>query len=176
MADNKIYPITRHSAEELAEHMQYYLADEQGMDTQRIHSDEGNFTVVQARTKGGKYKQIVGLDKGVTLRFFDAPGAVNVEIGEAKWIDKSIVMTLSMFVLCPLTVTSGIGIYEQKKLISDLIEEMDTYMGIAPDGDDRTSAQSFAEKLESKVDEISNSNAVQHIVANADKIIRIITR
>lgn len=84
MTNNKIYPISRHSAEELVNHMQNYLADEQGMETQRNNNIEGNFTVVQARTKGGKYKQIVGLDKAVTLRFFDAPSAVNVEIGEVK--------------------------------------------------------------------------------------------
>lgn len=85
-------------------------------------------------------------------------------------------MTISMFVLWPLTVTSGVGIYKQKKLISELTEEMDTYMEIAPSEVGKTAAQSFSEKLESKVDEINRSRIMQHIVGNADKIVRMITR
>ncbi len=128
MMSNKIYPTTHHTASELINHVDSYLANVQGMETQQVRNAEGEFSIVQARAKRGRVKQLVGLDKAVTVRFIEAPSAVNVEIGEAKWIDKSIVMTVSMFILWPLAVTSGVGIYKQKKLIRDLMAEMDGYM------------------------------------------------
>lgn len=169
MATNKVYPVTHHTASELINHMYSYLSDDQGMETQRVRDNAGNYTLVQARTKGGKFKKIVGLDKTVTLRFIEAPNAVNVEVGEAKWIDKSIVMTLSMFVLWPLTVTSGVGIYKQKKLISDLISEMDSYMVKMPAPEKSSSEPGIVEK-------ISNSPTTQKLVANGDKLIRMFMR
>lgn len=126
MASSKYYPVHHHTAAELFNHMCDYFTDVQGMEIQCIPTAAG--TVIQARVKGGQYKKFLGLDRAATLRLTEVPGVVNVEIGEAKWIDKSVVMTISMFVLWPLTVTSGVGFYKQKKLLDDLSAEMDRYM------------------------------------------------
>lgn len=176
MANNKLYPVTRHSATELISHMHTYLEDSQEMEVQCIHSSEGALTILQARARGGSFKQLVGLDRAVTLRFTEMPGVVNVEIGEAKWIDKSIVMIVSMFILWPLTVTSGVGIYRQQKLLSSLTEEMDDYMVNSEGQNSNAQNPGFMDSLSNKADDLCRSSAMQHIVCNADKIMRAFFR
>ena len=127
MAAIVTYSTEKHSAEELIEHMTVFLT-EHNMNTQRVDSSDGSLTVIQARISGGSVKQFIGMDKAVTLRFTRGNSLVNVEVGEAKWADKATVMTLSMFVLCPLTITSGIGIYGQRKLMKEIPEEMHSFM------------------------------------------------
>ncbi len=93
-----------------------HLSDEEGMETQRL-TDEKGATVLQARAKGGKWKQFIGLDKALAVRFSKVgSNEVRMEVGESKWVDKGVVMTVSMFVLWPLAVTSGVGMYKQAKL------------------------------------------------------------
>lgn len=74
-----------------------------------------------------------------------------------------------MFVLLLLTVTSGVGIYKQKKVITDLTVEMDIYMVNAPNESAEKSETGFSEKIEAKADEISRSSAMHHILGNVDK-------
>ena len=93
-----------------------YLENTEKMNTQMIAATDGTY-VIQARAKGGKLKQWAGLDKVVTVRLKNVNNEyVNVEIGSGKWIDKGIAMTVSMFVLWPLAVTSGYGMYKQGTL------------------------------------------------------------
>ena len=46
----------------------------------------------------------------------------------------------------------------------------------APNEVDKTTTQSFSEKLEAKVDEINRSSVMQQIAGNSDKIIRMINK
>ncbi len=128
MTNVKNYPTTAHSAADLVNRMYDYLSFYQRMDTQRIYDEGGRTTILQARTPGGALKQIIGLDKAVTIRFTETAQGISVEIGEGNWIDKSIVMTTSMFILWPLAVTSGVGIYKQRKLLKDIEHELDSFM------------------------------------------------
>ena len=98
------------------------------METQTAANQDGSCIVLQARTHGGTLKQLVGMDKAVTIRLNQVGDSLNVEVGEAKWGDKAIVMTVSMFVLWPLTVTSGIGIIAQKQLINRIWNQIDFFM------------------------------------------------
>ena len=79
----------------------------------------GNGYIVQARVRSGGVKQLIGMDKAVEVRFNMVPGSnqITVEMGGAKWADKAAVMAVSMFVLWPLAITSGVGIYGQKKVL-----------------------------------------------------------
>lgn len=52
---------------------------------------------------------------------------VTVEIGGAKWADKAAVMAVSMFVLWPLTITSGIGLCGQAQVIKKAKNVIETY-------------------------------------------------
>lgn len=128
MTNVKNYPVNTHSAADLINRMYDYLSFYQHMETQRIYDEYSGSTVLQARTPGGAIKQVIGLDKAVTVRFTETTNGVSVEIGEGKWLDKSIVMTTSMFILWPLAVTSGVGIYKQKKLLKDIEHEIDNFM------------------------------------------------
>lgn len=170
-----IYPVDKHSSEELIQHVLTFLADGQDMDTQRLdHSD--NFSVVQARVKGASFKKVLGLDRAVTVYFIKATDSVSVSVGEAKWLDKGIVMTISMFILWPLTVTSGVGIYKQKKLISNLVEDMNSFMVDAPaykSYDFSDFSKDAGLKISHKIDQITNSSAMQHIIGEAPKILRM---
>lgn len=108
-----------------------YLSGTENMETQRVASENDEYTMLQARVKGGTWKQLVGLDKAVTIRFIKKSyDSVCMEIGEAKWADKGAVMTVSMFVLWPLAVTSGIGMYKQGSLPGKIKDAADSYMGV----------------------------------------------
>lgn len=101
----------------------------ENMETQ-VTTDETGCAVLQARVRKGKWKQLIGLDKAITVRFnTKTAGEICMELGEAKWADKGTVMTVSMFVLWPLAITSGIGIYQQKKLPEKIKNVADIYMG-----------------------------------------------
>lgn len=92
-----------------------YLTNNENMETQVLVNDDG-VTIVQARINGGTWKQWLGMDKAISVKLSAREGILTAEIGEAKWIDKGAMMTISMFVLWPLAVTSGIGMYKQAKL------------------------------------------------------------
>jgi len=110
--------------------IEVFLSYDENMETQQVSGDHSSYNILQARVRGGKVKQFIGMDKAVTVRFItESPNQVNMEIGETKWVDKGAVMTFSMFLLWPLTITSGIGIYKQQKLLSKIKATADEYMG-----------------------------------------------
>ena len=87
-----------------------YLSNTEKMETQRVNGENGDYVALQARVQGGSWKQLFGMDKAITIRFIkETYRKVRMEIGEAKWVDKGGIMLLSMFVLWPLTITSGIS-------------------------------------------------------------------
>lgn len=107
-----------------------FLSTDENMETQLI-SDDAGYKVLQARAKGGKLKQFVGMDKAIMVQFVSiSSNEIRMEIGEAKWVDKGAVMAVSMFVLWPLAVTSGIGMYQQGRLPEKIKDAADGYMGI----------------------------------------------
>lgn len=165
------YPVDRHSSEELIQHVFNFLVDDQNMEAQRFNYSE-NFSVVQARVKGASYKKFVGLDKAVTIHFIKAADFVSVDIGGAQWLDKGIVMTTIPI----LSVTSGVGIYKQKSLISCLVADMNSFMVGAPaykSYDFSDFSKDAGLKISHKIDQITNSSAMQHIIGEAPKILRM---
>ncbi len=158
------------------------LEKQEKMDIQRLTDGNSSYTALQARLKGGTGKQLIGMDKAATVRFITISSEkVRIEIGEAKWADKGAVLALSMFVLWPLAITSGIGIYGQMKLPSKIKAAADEYLGeeaTIPSENRETTLQSAKEflsasynKVESAVDKIANSRAVRKIVDEAPKIL-----
>ena len=73
-------------------------------------------------------KQLVGLDKALTVRVNWDENGIQMETGEGKWVDKGVTMAVSMFVLWPLAITSGAGIYQQMKLNDNIWKAADAYM------------------------------------------------
>ena len=115
------------STNDLANRLTSFLAAS-GMETNINCNQDRSCIVLQARASGGSFKQLFGMDKAVTIRLNRVGDNLNVEVGEAKWGDKAAVMTLSMFVFWPLTITSGVGIYEQKQLITRIWSQIDCMM------------------------------------------------
>ena len=129
MENRTVYQTNTRSAEDLILHMMGYLSVREKMETQRINSEDGNYTIVQAKINHSGLRKIVGLDRAVTIRFRILPTTVETEIGNAKWIDKSIVLTVAMFVaFWWLAIPAGRGIYAQRKLLKDVKAEMDFFM------------------------------------------------
>ncbi|MBQ7922857.1 MAG: hypothetical protein IJ325_09845 [Clostridia bacterium] len=110
------YSLNNRTPYDVAMMVRNYLEMTEKMETQEFVMTDGS-VVIQARAIGGSFKQWVGLDKTITVTLTNVNNTyLNVEIGSGKWADKGIAMTVSMFVLWPLAVTSGIGMYKQGTL------------------------------------------------------------
>ena len=97
----------------------------QNMETHYMDNDGSS--LVQARAIG-TWQQYLGLDKAISVRFTPVgSNQVTVEIGGGKWIDKAIGAAVSMVILWPLFVTSGVGAVEQAKLLKDARNVIESY-------------------------------------------------
>lgn len=111
--------------DELAEIVSRFLNNE-NMEIQSI--DQPNGKIVQARVRKGGLKQLVGMDKAVEVRLYRQDNRLTVEMGHAKWADKAAVMAVSILVMWPLAVTSGVGMYKQSKLFDQIRSVIDQYI------------------------------------------------
>ena len=111
----------------VAYEVQNFLVNSENMETQVLESADGS-TIIQGRVSGGKWKQWIGMDKAISVKMWERNGILTVEVGEAKWVDKGAVMAVSMVVLWPLAVTSGIGIYHQAKLPEKIFNCVRNYL------------------------------------------------
>ena len=116
------------SGQGMMEGTRQHLSVVENMETQIINGGSANMTAIQARTRNGGLKQLVGMDKALTIRFIENGDSVTVELGEAKWGDKAAIMATAMFILWPLALTSGYGIYKQKKLPGNIKSVIDNYI------------------------------------------------
>jgi hypothetical protein len=104
-----------------------FLSQSKNMETQKFTNN--GVTAVQARNKGGGWKQFLGMDKALTVQISSADaGKVRVNIGQTKWGDKLAVMGVSMFVLWPLLITSGIGMIGQAMLPEEIKGVIKNYL------------------------------------------------
>lgn len=104
----------------LADQIYEFLKETKKMDTQVLKLEDGN-VIIQSRTEYGNVKQFVGLDKAVTVKINNNKNvAIEVLIGESKWIDKGLTLAASFFTVWPLAVTSSFGIYQQIALNNEL--------------------------------------------------------
>ena len=105
-----------------------FLRNQENMEAELVPTENGS-TFLQARVRNGNLKQIVGMDKAIFVRFNPVgERQVQVEITKGKWVDKSIVMAISMVVLWPLTVASGIGMVQQGKLPGKITTCSESYL------------------------------------------------
>lgn len=132
---NRIYTLPADkNIQELAHAVERFLTTAENMSCQVLKSESGEY-IVQGRDWNGKMKQWVGMDKTITVRLI--PGQNNtviVEIGKGEWLKKSLTMATSMFILWPLTITSGVGMFKQGKLPQKIDRTIQMYIaGYAPD-------------------------------------------
>ena len=131
---NRIYTLPEDkNIQELAHAVESYLTNSENMNCQVLESDMGEY-IVQGRAQNGRMTQWVGLDKAITVRLIPGQNsAVIVEIGKGEWLKKSLTMATSMFILWPLAVTSGVGMFKQGKLPQKIDRAIQMYIaGYAP--------------------------------------------
>lgn len=116
----------------VANAMAHYLTDTQKMESQILTANDGAL-LVQARGRHDGVKQWIGMDKAITVKLTALQGkAFQVEIGHGQWLKKSLVMSVSMVVLWPLFVTSGIGIVKQSQLPGQIEQALQRYLADMP--------------------------------------------
>ncbi|NOY63290.1 MAG: TIR domain-containing protein [Gammaproteobacteria bacterium] len=86
----------------------------QNYSCQRL-TPEGGGVLLQVAQKGA-WRKFVGMATALNILFHQEDNTVTVEIGAGKWLDKTAVGTVSLFILWPLAVTAGIGAWQQIKL------------------------------------------------------------
>jgi len=98
------------------------------MDTQLL-SDGSGAKILQLRAMGGSWRQLLGLDTALAIHAQEtATGIMTIRLGEAKWVDKIGAMAVSMFILWPLFITSGIGMVIQGRLPKQIYQCVEQYL------------------------------------------------
>ena len=116
----------------VANALEHYLADYQKMECQTLTASDGTL-LVQGRSRHDGAKQFVGLNKAITVKLQPMEGrAFTVEIGKGEWLKKSLVMAVSMVVLWPLFITSGVGIVKQSQLPGQIEQALQRYLADLP--------------------------------------------
>ena len=116
----------------VANAMEHYLTDSQNMECQTLTANDGTL-LVQGRGHHDGVKQWIGMDKAITVKLTALQGkAFQAEIGHGQWLKKSLVMSVSMVVLWPLFITSGIGIVKQSQLPGQIEQALQRYLADLP--------------------------------------------
>ncbi len=103
------------------------LSITEGMETQRIDTDGGGI-LLQARARGGKWVQWIGMDKAISVKLERVgDNGISVVIADGKWVDKIGVMGASLL-LWPLAIAAGIGMYLQGKLPNEIRQAISRYL------------------------------------------------
>ena len=84
--------------------------------------------VVQGKDETG-WKKLTGMSSAVTVQIKAAgEGAVNVEIGNGKWIDKLGAGAAGMVLFAPLALTAAFGAWKQKSLPKEILARIDAHI------------------------------------------------
>ena len=110
--------------EDCAEYIRNLFAAE-GYEAQKltVNDPSQKGMLVQVRNSAGVIKSVTGLSACATLKIMVHGDNLEFEVLGGKWLDKAAVNVVSWFVLWPLFVTSGIGMWRQKKLLDRVYEE-----------------------------------------------------
>lgn len=98
-----------------------------GFNCQQLSTEDGG--VLLQIEKRGRWRKVVGMSTGLNIVFRQVENTVNVEIGAGRWIDKAAAGTVSLFILWPLAVTSGIGAWRQMKMPERIFGHIATFLG-----------------------------------------------
>ena len=99
--------------DELVSDLKNWLINQNYNCQQLSTQDKG--TLLQVAKKGG-WRKFIGMSTALNVVLHQSVNAVTVKIGVGRWLDKAAVGTISMFILWPLAVTTGIGAWQQMKL------------------------------------------------------------
>ena len=126
---NEFYTLTHgKNANGMAHAIKDYLSQAEGMETQLLRTEAGEY-IVQARVSNGKFKQLAGLDRvlSVKIRGIDDTHA-SMEIGAGKWADKIGGGFVGMFLFWPFAFTAAYGAYKQQALPRKVTQAIESYL------------------------------------------------
>lgn len=87
----------------------------EGFRCQKLIIPDGG-TLIQIE-KIGDWREFVGMSTALSIVFHQVGSTVNVEIGEAKWMDKAVVGGIGSFIaFWPLVIPASIGAWQQVKM------------------------------------------------------------
>ena len=89
------------------------------MEVQILTPIDTNTTIIQAKKSNNSMRNIVGQALASTVMINPKENTVTVDIGCGRWLDKSILTTISLFVFWWLAIPAGIGFYRQDKIMKD---------------------------------------------------------
>lgn len=113
--------------EECADHVRaLFLAEGYEAQMLTVNDPSQKGMLVQVRNAAGAsgfFKAVTGLSTCSTLKLAIKSNDLELEVLGGKWLDKAVVNLVSWVVLWPLFVTSGIGMWRQKKLLDRMFKE-----------------------------------------------------
>ena len=112
----------------LAQRVQLFLSQAENMETQTLYTEDGA-TIIQGRVRNGGVKQLMGLDRTITVLITPlGDSAAKVSFSKGKWLDKVVTGTVSMFVLWPLLLTASYGAFKQSQLPKKITGAIEAYL------------------------------------------------
>jgi hypothetical protein len=111
--------------QDLISSTQNWLVNE-GFEHQKLTTEEKG--ILLRVEKHGKWKKMIGMSTALDIVFHQIDNTVNVQIGAGRWADKAVVGAVSMVVLWPLAVTSGLGAWEQAKMPERIYEHIAMFL------------------------------------------------
>lgn len=134
MAQTRFYPNSAIYAESLGRYLsKKYSGRKYQVQLIEVSSAQENGYIFQVKRKyagnlGRILYKISGLDLAGTVKIQVHQNDLNVEAGGGRWIDKAAVAGFAAFIAFGvLIIPAGWGAFKQKKLITDLINNVDNY-------------------------------------------------
>ncbi len=131
MSEKRLYPKCAGEMDELAKHMKAKYGEED-WETQLLRFDDetGRGAVFQVRPKASTWRTVkdwTGLGLAATVTMKAVGAALEVEVGGGKWIEKATIIGVASIVFIPLVVAAGIGAWMQRKLLNEILSEVEDF-------------------------------------------------
>lgn len=114
------------SIKEFAERV-YDYCNNRNMETQMLTPIDSEAVIIQAQSNHSNAKALVGQDLATTVVLKMEDNEVSVEVGKSRWLDKSILLTISMIIFWWLAIPAGIGMYRQNSMNNEIKALADNY-------------------------------------------------
>ena len=125
MTQSKSFSCPSSRFPELISSTQNWLSRE-GFKCQKLQTEDGG-TLLQVEKVGG-WRKFVGMSTALNIGFHQVENTVNVEIGSGRWIDKATTGAVAYFILWPLAVAAGIGVWQEMKMPERVFENITAFL------------------------------------------------
>lgn len=134
MARQTVVPGAASKIDKLIAHLDdKYKARKFVVQVLEIHDEKQNGKLFQMKESSGSagmdmFKGLTGMGTAASIKLLVRGNDLEVEVFGGKWLDKAAGAAVSMVVLWPLLITSGIGVWKQNALLDDLYKEVTLFL------------------------------------------------